>query len=86
MARKIPMRKCVVTGEMHPKKDLLRVVVTPENTIEIDETGRKNGRGAYLFNDEEVIKKAIKTGALDSALRTKIPQEIYEQLSDYAKR
>lgn len=80
MTRKIPMRKCVVTQEQHPKKDLIRIVLTPEDTVVIDETGRTNGRGAYVRRDVDVIRKAMKTRALDQALKTKVPDEILEVL------
>ena len=58
--KKIPMRTCVVTNEKYPKKELIRVVRTPEGNIIVDETGKANGRGAYLKKDKEVIKKAQK--------------------------
>lgn len=80
MTRKVPMRKCVVTQEKHPKKDLIRVVLTPEETIEVDLTGRKNGRGAYVLLDESVILKAQKTGALNRSLKTQVPDDVYETL------
>ncbi|NLW15089.1 MAG: YlxR family protein [Erysipelothrix sp.] len=80
MTRKIPMRKCVVTHEQHPKKDLVRVVLTPEKTVEVDTTGRLNGRGAYLLLDKEVILKAQKTGALNRSLKTQVQEEVYDKL------
>lgn len=80
MTRKVPMRKCVVTQEKHPKKDLVRVVLTPEDNIEVDPTGRKNGRGAYLLLDKEIILKAKKEGSLNRSLKTKVPDEIYTEL------
>lgn len=85
MTRKIPMRKCVVTQEQYPKKDLIRIVLTPDNTVVIDETGRTNGRGAYVCRDAEVIRKAMKTRALDQALKTKVPDEIFEVLLERFK-
>ncbi len=80
MTRKIPMRKCVVTQEKHPKKDLIRIVLTPDNTIEVDHTGRLNGRGAYLLLDEAVILKAKKTGALNRSLKTQVPDTVFDTL------
>lgn len=80
MTRKIPMRKCVVTQEKHPKNELIRVVLTPENEIEVDKTGRLNGRGAYLLLNEETVLKAKKTGALNRSLKTQIPDTVYEAL------
>ncbi len=78
--RKIPMRKCVITQERFAKKDLIRVVRTPENQVEIDLTGKKNGRGAYLSNQKEVILLAQKRNTLAKILEVEIPNEIYEEL------
>ena len=78
--RKIPMRKCVVTQERFPKKDLIRVVRTPEQTIEIDLTGKKNGRGAYISKSLETLALAKKNKALQRALETEIPDEVYQEL------
>ncbi|MFC4404539.1 RNase P modulator RnpM [Gracilibacillus xinjiangensis] len=78
--RKIPLRKCVVTQEMLPKKSLIRVVKTKEGEVFVDPTGKKNGRGAYLSKDVDVIKKAEKTKTLDRQLDIAIPDEIYQQL------
>lgn len=80
--RKIPMRTCVVTKEKYEKRELIRVVRTPEGTVEVDETGRKNGKGAYLKLASEVIEKAKKNKALDRALETEIPESIYQDLEN----
>lgn len=80
MNKKIPMRKCVITNERFPKKELIRIVRTPENVVEIDLTGRKNGRGAYLSNQKEVILLAQKKKTLAKVLEVEIPNEIYEEL------
>jgi hypothetical protein len=80
MVRKIPMRKCVVTQERFPKKELIRIVKTPEGEIEIDPSGKKNGHGAYIQKSLETLAKAKKSKALDRALEAKVPDEIYEQL------
>lgn len=82
MARKIPMRKCVVTQSQYPKNELIRIVLTPEKKIEIDATGRKNGRGAYLLHTEEVVLKAKESGSLARSLKHDIPDEIYQDLLD----
>ena len=81
--RKIPMRKCVVTQERFPKKEQNRVVRTPEGEIVVDPTGKKNGHGAYVSRSKETIKKARANHALDRALETTIPQEIFDQLETY---
>ena len=78
--KKIPMRTCVVTNEKYPKKELIRVVRTPEGTIIVDDTGKANGRGAYLKKDKEVIKKAQEKKILERHLETKIEENIYEEL------
>lgn len=78
--RKIPMRKCVVTQELFPKQELIRVVRTPENEVVLDITGKKNGHGAYIQKSLETLEKAQKNKALDKALKTEIPKEVYEKL------
>ncbi|WP_276932355.1 RNase P modulator RnpM [Dubosiella newyorkensis] len=78
--RKIPMRKCVVTNERFPKKELIRVVRTPEGEVVIDITGKKNGHGAYIQKSKETFEKAKKNKALARALEIEIPEEIYTQL------
>lgn len=79
--KKIPMRSCVVTHEKLEKKDLLRVVKTPEGSIIVDdEKGKANGRGAYLKKDIAIIKKAEENKILDRVLGIEVPKEIYEML------
>ena len=77
---KVPLRKCIISNEQLPKKELIRVVKNKEGIVNVDITGKLNGRGAYLKRDLKVIQKAIKTKKLDRHLATKIPEEIYEQL------
>lgn len=83
--RKNPMRTCVVTKEKWEKKDLIRVVRTPEGEVVVDLTGKKNGRGAYLKKDLEVISKAKKSKILDRILETEVKEEIYDNLNDLIK-
>lgn len=78
--KKIPQRTCVVTREKFDKKELIRVVRTPQNTIEIDESGKLNGHGAYLKKDIDVINKAQKNKVLDRVLETEVNDEVYEKL------
>lgn len=78
--RKIPMRKCVVTGERMEKKQLLRVVRTPEGDVIVDLTGKANGRGAYVSKIKAVIQKAQKSKILERHLECAIPDAVYEQL------
>ena len=78
--KKIPMRSCVVSHEKCEKKDLLRIVRTPEKNVIIDETGKANGRGAYLKKSVEVINKAKQTKVLDKVLEVSVPDSIYEEM------
>ena len=78
--KKIPMRTCVITGEKLAKKDLIRVVRTPEGTVIVDESGKANGRGAYLKKDVETFEKAEKTKILNKRLEVEVPSYIYEEL------
>lgn len=80
MAKKIPMRQCVGCGEMKNKKDLMRVLKTAEDSIVLDMTGRKNGRGAYLCMDKECLAKARKNKGLERSFKMSIPKEVYENL------
>lgn len=83
--KKIPMRKCVATQEQCPKKELLRIVRTPEGTIEVDTTGKLNGRGAYLKKDETAVELAKKKGSLAKALECTIPDEVYEKIMEVVR-
>ena len=78
--KKIPMRTCVITGEKLEKRDLIRVVRTPEKNIIVDDTGKANGKGAYLKKDIDVINKARKNKILDKKLEVEVPDSIYEEL------
>lgn len=79
--KKIPLRTCVVTKEKCEKRDLLRVVRTPEKEVIYDESGKANGKGAYLKKDIDVINKAKKSKILDRVLEVSVPDEIYETLT-----
>ncbi len=83
--RKIPMRTCVVTKEKCEKKDLIRIVRTPEGNIEIDLTGKKNGRGAYLKKDIEVFKLAKQKKILDRIFEMNVSDELFNELNDLLK-
>ena len=83
--RKIPLRTCVVTREKIEKKDLIRVVKNNENEVFVDETGKANGRGAYIKKDIETLEKAKKTNALGRHLEINIPDEVYEELERIIK-
>lgn len=79
--RKIPLRKCVACQEMKPKKQLIRVVRTPQEEIQIDQSGKKAGRGAYLCAKLACFKLAQKSKAFDRALKQNVSTSIYEQLA-----
>lgn len=78
--RKIPQRKCVVTNEMKPKESLIRVVRNKEGEIFVDPSGKKNGRGAYLSKVITVIEQAEKTGILNQQFKTKVDQDVFDEL------
>ncbi len=78
--KKIPLRMCVVTRERYEKRELIRIVRTPEGEVIVDETGKANGKGAYLKKDREVIEKARKNKILDRTLEVEVPDSIYEEL------
>ena len=78
--KKIPMRRCLATNEMCPKKDLLRVVKNNEGKVFFDYSSKANGRGAYLKKDKSAIDKAVKSNCLGRALECVIPQEVYDEL------
>lgn len=80
MPKKIPMRQCLGCREMKPKRELLRVVRSPEGEISLDLRGKANGRGAYVCPQPECLKKAIRSKALSRAFETEIPQAVYDAL------
>ena len=80
MEKKIPMRQCLGCREMKPKRELIRVVRSPEGEISLDFRGKSPGRGAYLCPDPQCLKKAVKARALERAFSAQIPEEIYARL------
>lgn len=80
MNKKIPMRQCVGCGEMKSKKEMMRVLKTPEEQIVLDTTGKKNGRGAYLCMTKECLKKARKNKGLERSFKMSISNEVYDSL------
>lgn len=80
MGKNIPLRKCLGCDEMLGKKGMLRVVKTKDGEISIDETGKKNGRGAYICRDMDCFLKAQKKRSLERSLKCGISEEIYERL------
>ncbi|MFP3124069.1 YlxR family protein [Ectobacillus funiculus] len=84
--RKIPLRKCVATQEMKPKRELIRIIRSKEGEVSIDLTGKKSGRGAYLSKDKECILNAQKKHVLEHHLKAKIDPSLYEQLLELAEK
>ncbi|MCM3441059.1 YlxR family protein [Metabacillus halosaccharovorans] len=84
--RKIPLRKCVATGEMRSKKELVRVVRSKEGDVAVDLTGKKNGRGAYITLDKESILLAKKKNILANHLKANVDESIYEELIQLAEK
>jgi len=84
--RKIPLRRCLASNQQYPKKELLRIVKTPDNTVVIDQSGKQNGRGAYLKLSQENIDKLIKSKALERAFECEVPAELYRQLQELLEK
>ncbi|WP_293987208.1 RNase P modulator RnpM [uncultured Megasphaera sp.] len=78
--RKTPMRVCAGCQEQKSKKEMIRIVRTPEGNVEIDKTGKKSGRGVYICPKSECLEKAYKEHRLERSLKTKVSSEIYEAL------
>ncbi len=85
MLRKVPMRQCVGCREMKPKKELIRVVRSPEGTVSLDLKGKLPGRGAYVCPDLECLKRARKSRALERVFSTPLPDEVWQALEDQMK-
>jgi len=80
VTKKIPQRQCIGCGEMKNKKEMMRIIKTPQEEILIDVTGKKNGRGAYICKSSDCFKKAVKSKGLERSLKVGIPHEVYEEL------
>lgn len=78
--KKIPMRQCLGCNEHKPKKELIRVVRTPEGDIVLDLTGKRSGRGAYICYDPKCLKRARRSGRIENNLEISIPEEIYDRM------
>ena len=81
-AKKVPLRMCSGCSERKPKKELVRVVRSPEGEISLDETGKKPGRGAYLCGSADCLKRARKAKRLERTLACQIPPDIYDNLEE----
>ena len=82
MQKKVPLRQCLGCREMKPKKELMRVVRSPEVEVSLDFKGKRPGRGAYVCGNADCLKKAVKSRALERALGVEIPETIYEALNE----
>ena len=80
--KKVPLRKCNGCFEMKPKKELIRVVKSPDGDISIDLTGKKSGRGAYICNNRDCFEKAKKAKRFDKAFESRVPDEVYDALME----
>ncbi len=81
MQKKIPQRQCMGCRERKEKRQLIRVVRTPEGEVKLDFSGKLSGRGAYLCPDPECLRKAQKAKSLERSLEVPIPQEVYDRLA-----
>ena len=82
---KVPMRRCIASGEMMPKKDLVRIVRNTAGVAELDPTGRVNGRGAYITLEPKLVNKAWKNHIFEKQLGIEIPDSFYEELLAYVE-
>ena len=80
MQKKIPQRQCMGCRERKEKRQMIRVVRTPEGAVNLDFSGKMNGRGAYICPDPDCLKKALRSKALDRSLEVTIPEEVYARL------
>lgn len=80
MAKQIPVRQCIGCRKMKPKNEMVRIIRTPDNDICLDKTGRMNGRGAYICLNLDCYKKAVRSKAIERALKQEIPDDIYEAI------
>ncbi|WOC32230.1 MULTISPECIES: RNase P modulator RnpM [Caproicibacterium] len=78
--KKVPLRMCTGCGEMKPKKELVRVVRSPEGEISLDLTGRKPGRGAYVCRSTECLRRARKARRFEKAFSCQIPEDVYDRM------
>ncbi len=78
--KKIPMRKCLASGESLPKKELLRIVRTPEGEVKVDTTGKLNGKGAYLKKSLGALEIAKKKNLISKALEVSVDEEVYKEI------
>ncbi|WP_272928071.1 RNase P modulator RnpM [Alkalibacterium sp. MB6] len=81
--RKVPMRKCIASGEMKPKNDMVRIVRNKEGEVSIDPSGKKNGRGAYITLDAALVLQAKNKNLINQALNANVEDSFYDELIEY---
>ena len=79
--KKIPIRQCIGCRERRPKRELVRIVRSPDGVVSLDRSGKANGRGAYLCHDTACLRRAVKSNALARALEAPIPEIVLERLA-----
>ncbi len=84
--KKIPLRKCAATGEMLPKKEMIRIVRTKEGEVSVDLTGKKSGRGTYVSKTEVAVETAKRNRSIESQLGTSVPEEVFDDLLHAIRR
>ena len=84
--KKIPLRTCIVTKENLPKSELLRIVRTPDGDVEVDESGKLNGRGAYIKKDLSVLESLQKSKLLEKKLECKIDDSVYSKIKNIIEK
>lgn len=84
--KKIPLRKCAATGEMLPKKEMIRIVRTKEGEVSVDLTGKKSGRGTYVSKTEKAVETAKRNRSIENQLGTSVPEEVYDDLLHAIRR
>lgn len=86
MVKSVPMRMCIVCKTMVPKRELIRIIRTKDGVYSLDFTGKANGRGAYICDNTDCIKRCVKTKALNRAFKENVPEDVYEKiLGEYAE-
>lgn len=84
--KKVPMRKCAATGEMFPKKEMIRIVRPKDGEVSVDLTGKKSGRGTYVSKSEEAVETARRNRSIESQLGVVVPEQVYEDLLHAIRR
>lgn len=84
--KKVPLRRCAATGEMFPKKEMIRIVRSKEGEVSVDLTGKKSGRGTYVSKSEEAVETARRKRSIESQLKTAVTDEVYDDLLHAVRR